>query len=634
MNDFEADGMSSVERAGVATNLSAFGVGLGSVFSEFDLRFAATLLRFEPEPSAEIFQAAALASASTGNGRVCVQLAELAGRPWPQTEEAFAGAADDEAMRAPALARWLDALRGAAIVGEPGEFRPLILDREGRLYLHRYWLYEHDLAEQLFARATGPGTGVEPAAVAASLDAIEARGMKLARAQRLAVATALLRRLTIVAGGAGTGKTTIVACILRLLAEHADTASFRVRVAAPTGKAANRLGEQLKAARERIDPEGRIAEIVDEEPATLHRLLGGAPDGVRFRHDAENPLPLHALVIDESSMVDVALMAKVVRALPPHARLILVGDPEQLPPVEVGSVFGELVGGGGRWSAAGAGRLSEATGTRMEAGGDAPLEDAVVVLDESFRFEADSSIGLLAAALRKGDFERTDSLLGEGRADLRCVAGGNSASEALLEEIAAGYAPLLDALSAKASVREILGAMNRFRVLALRREGGAGVVELNAKIERHLRDHYGLRVSGPWYSGRMVMVTRNNHTLRLFNGDVGIALRGKDGRLQVFFDTGAEPRGVAPGRLSHVETVFAMTVHKSQGSEFESVCLVLPEFPSRLLTRELLYTAATRARERLLVAGPRTRWAEGLANHLPRTSALADVLSGLAAQAD
>ncbi|MFP6665373.1 MAG: exodeoxyribonuclease V subunit alpha [Deltaproteobacteria bacterium] len=634
MNDSGAENATAKDNRGGAPEPGGFAAGLGLVFGEFDLRFATTLLRFEPEPSAEIFQAAALASASTGSGRVCVQLADYAGRPWPQGDEASPGAGPEAGLRAPALDAWLAALRGATIVGAPGDFRPLILDGQGRLYLHRYWLYEHDLAEHLFARASGPGTGVDPAAVAASLDAIAARGMKLADGQRLAVATALLRRLTIVAGGAGTGKTTIVACILRLLAEHAEDASFRVRVAAPTGKAANRLGEQLKAARERIDPEGRIAEIVDEEPATLHRLLGGAPDGVRFRHNAANPLPLHALVIDESSMVDVALMAKVVRALPAHARLILVGDPEQLPPVEVGSVFGELVGGGGRWSAAGAAGLHEATGIAVATGGDAPLEDAVVVLDESFRFAADSGIGELAAALRAGDFSRTDTLLDEGRADLRCVRSGGAEKDALLEEIAAGYAPLLQALSSRASAREILSAMARFRVLAIRREGAAGIVGLNARIERHLRDHHGLRVAGPWYPGRMVMVTRNNHTLRLFNGDVGIALRGADGRLQVFFDTGTEPRGVAPGRLSHVETVFAMTVHKSQGSEFESVCLVLPEFPSRLLTRELLYTAATRARERLLVAGPRARWAEGLANHLPRTSALADVLLELAVESD
>lgn len=640
-------------------------------FDDFDQRFADTLLRLEPEKSPELAMAAALASHATRNGQVCVSLADYAGREWSllgsgmraEPVEAEARGRDERARAcAPDLARWLEVLRGAQMVGEPGEFKPLVLDDEGRLYLHRYWICENRLTTWLRERTEIDSPAAE--AIAESLSAIEARGMKLAAGQRRAVATALLRPLSIIAGGAGTGKTTIIACILRLLAEHAES-EMRVRVAAPTGKAANRLAEQLKNARTEIDPDDRISAILDAEPTTLHRLLGSSPDGVRFRHDARNPLPLDVLVVDESSMVDLALMWKLVRAMPPESRLVLVGDPEQLPPVEVGTVFGELSGAGMRFTEEGAAMLAAASATDVAPGGSAPLADCVVTLDETFRFTDESGIGELAAALRTSDAERALAVLAEDRSDLAVVStvaleargtegevgaqgaeekaeaqdiegkaeaddagpsGGSDSREALLAAVADGYAPMLDAVRAGGTPQQVLDAMNRFRVLAVHREGEDGVEGLNAAIEDHLARRHGLRRRGTWYAGRMVMVTRNLHTLRLFNGDVGIALPDEEGRIQVWFDTGGEPRGVAPGRLSNVETVFAMTVHKSQGSEYEHALVVLPRHGSRLLSRELLYTAATRARDRLTIAGPQARIREGLDRQLPRSSALAERL--------
>lgn len=606
------------------------GFALLAICTAFDLRFAATLQTFAEESLPEVLVAAALTSAATGEGRVCVALEEFAGQQWPVAPRPDGEPA--EPWQAPSLEHWIAALRESALVGGPGTFRPLILDGQGRLYLQRYWRYEQQLALRLHAMALAPAAPVTTGAIASSLEAIVGRGMRLANGQRAAVATALLRQLTVIAGGAGTGKTTIVACILRLLAEHRTTPGFRVRLAAPTGKAANRLAEQLHRARTTIDPDDRIEEILDQEPATLHRLLGGAPDGVHFRHDGQNPLPLDVLVVDESSMVDAALMAKVVEALPVRSHLILVGDPEQLPPVEVGSVFGELVGDGANFSASGAATLSAAAGFEVLPGGSAPVRDCIILLDESFRFSTESGIAALAAALRAGDVKKTFTVLEHSYPDIERIGQENLVDASALERIRRGYQPFLDALLSGAGPLEVLRGASEFRVLAVRREGAHGVLALNRLIENDLRTHGGLPVAGPWYPGRLVMVTRNNRTLRLFNGDVGVALPDAAGDLKVFFDTGGSVRQVAPGRLSHVETVFAMTVHKSQGSEYRETCLVLPETPSRLLTRELLYTAVTRAREHLILVGKGERFAEGLARRLPRSSVLAEVLRGLDAR--
>ena len=598
--------------------------------SDFDRRFASTLQGFEVEPHPDVFAAAALASAATGQGRICVALEEFTLRQGSLDSDVESGSC--EVWRPPSIADWTASLRASAVVGAPGSFRPLILDEEGRLYLQRYWRYEHQLAVRIHAMSLQPAGNLDPDALAPSLAAIVERGMQLADGQRLAVATALLRQLTVIAGGAGTGKTTIVACILRLLAEHCATPGFRVCLAAPTGKAANRLAEQLHRARGSIDPDGRIEAILDQEPSTLHRLLGGAPDGVHFRHHRANPLPLDVLVVDETSMVDAALLAKVVEAMPGKSRLILVGDPEQLPPVEVGSVFGELVRDGSCFSEVGAATLSAASGVEVVPGGAAPVRDCVVCLDESFRFSADSGIAAVAGALRAGDLSATLEALDGGSAEIEVLSRTGEVDSDVLRRIRQGYQPFLDALADGAPPLEVLRAATEFRVLGVRREGAHGVLALNQLIETELRTHGELKVSGPWYAGRLVMITRNNRTLRLFNGDIGVALPDAEGKLKVCFEVGGALRQVAPGRLSHVETVFAMTVHKSQGSEYRETCLVLPETPSRLLTRELLYTAVTRAREHLMVAGPRERWAEGLAQRLPRSSALAEVLRELHAQ--
>lgn len=600
-----------------------------SFLEDLPLRFADFLAERTRATQPEFWLGAALASQETLRGGVCLDLAEIANQPWPE-EETHPDA------RAPALDAWMDALRENPAVGAPGDDRPLVLTGGGRLYLHRYWEYEDALARDLARRATTRPKGVDLSALTAAWGALPNRD-QLSEGQRIAAVTAVLRSLAIISGGAGTGKTTIVACILKLLASQSDPdRPLRVRLAAPTGKAAGRLKEQLKAHRHELDPEGAIARVMRDEPATLHRLLGGAPGSTRFRHDKDDPLPLDVLIIDETSMVDLAMMAKVVAALPDPARLVLIGDKDQLPPVGVGSVFGELCSAPPTPPLELRTEIEAVTGNAPTSPRNAatplPVSASLTLLEHSFRFGADSGIGTLADAVRSSDGRALARLVENPPTDLTWLTpspnGATDVASDALERISAGFGPFLDAVRAKAAPADILASFNRFRLICVLRDGPSGVSGWNATIESHFRSRRKIPTARPWYEGRPIIVTRNDYGLRLWNGDIGVVLRRpEDGLLRVYFEgASGDIRDFPPGRLTHVETAYALTVHKSQGSEFEEVLFALPEADSRLLSRELLYTGVTRARNHLSVVGDPKRFAEGMVRRVPRASGLAEAL--------
>lgn len=578
--------------------------------------------------SEELWLGAALTSQHTLDGGVCLDLPSIAGRPWTGDD----GSGGEVA---PSLHRWVATLRSSSAVGRPGDLRPLILTDEGRLYLHRYWEYETALAEDLRRRAsTRPRVDLD--ALARAWQHLALRD-ELAEGQRVAAVTAVLRGLTVISGGAGTGKTTIVACILKLLAAGSDPdRPLRARLVAPTGKAAGRLKEQLRAYRERLDPEGEIDRLLADEPATLHRLLGGAPGAPRYRHHADNPLPLDVLVVDETSMVDLPMMTKVVAALPSAARLVLIGDKDQLPPVGVGSVFGELCTAPPSPTPELSAEIEAVTGiaplsSPTDDDQTRELASSITFLRHSFRFDAASGIGALADAVRRGDGRALARLVEAPPEDLawlpRSADSARGVSAESVSGVAEGFAPFLDAVRTGAPPAEVLARLGRFRILCVLREGPSGVAGWNEAIESHLRAKRWIKGGQTWYEGRPVLVTRNDYAQRLWNGDVGVALRRGDGALRVWFEGAAgDLRDFPPGRLSHVETAYALTVHKSQGSEFEHVVLALPESETRLLSRELLYTGVTRARARLEVLGDPSRFAEGMFRRLPRASGLASAL--------
>ncbi len=533
----------------------------------------------------------------------------------------------------PELAR--ASLLRSAVVGTPRDpgSMPLILDDEGRLYLHRYFDYERRLARRLVDAARP----AEPPSHAAVQWLREAFAPPAGAAppqvdwQQLAAALALRQRLAVISGGPGTGKTTTVVQLLAcLIVQRPDS---RIALAAPTGKAAARLVEAL-----RLRAAGLPAHIRERLPAqasTVHRLLGVRGDG-RFVHGPERPLPIDALVLDEASMLDLALATRLLEAVPALARIVLLGVKDQLAAVEAGAVFAELSADPSLGEAC---RADLAAWCGLPASAVMPpapaargaLADTTVWFTRNFRFSAEGGIGRLAAEVNAGRADEALAWLREGRDPaVRWVEdGGAELAPDTWAQLLEGYGAYLEALRrAPRDVASVNAAFGRFRVLAALRAGARGVEQLNARIEAELRRLLGAAAAqtdprSPWWIGRAVMVQRNDPVMWLYNGDVGIALPGADGALSVHFpqpDGGF--RAVAPVRLPPHETAFAMTVHKSQGSEFESVFVVLPSQPGRLLTRELLYTAITRARERAVLASPACVLAAAIASPTRRDSGL------------
>ena len=550
-------------------------------FAEFIGRLAAA--PGEPDADNLLRQAAARLSAAVGLGDVCLDL-----------EEAFGAVAEDVAA----------SLRESRLVGEPGEYKPLILDRHGRLYLYRYWQYEHDLAEAVNQMAAERPVFDEARlrdGLARFFGTVAADGVDW---QRAAAAMAVRNRFSVISGGPGTGKTTTVVKIMALLLEQPGGEEQRIALAAPTGKAAARLKESIAGARQRLVEQSAVAALLPDDVATIHRLLGVVPRSSRFRHNSANRLPFEVVIVDEASMVPLPLMAKLVAALAPGARLILLGDRDQLSSVEAGAVLGDLCDTGRlhRFSEEFRCFIATVGGMAIESGvsqeNAAPLADAIVMLRKNYRFGLESGIGALSLAVNAGDGERALELLQAGEYNdvvLKPTPAGRELRGALSGIVVECYRGYLQQQDPAAALAEF----DRFRVLCATRQGDHGVAGVNMAIEASLAAAGLIAPRSVWYRGRPVMVTRNDYNLKLFNGDIGIALpdEGDPGQLAVYFP--APEGGVrrfSPARLPEHETVYAMTIHKSQGSEFGRILMILPNQESQLLTREIVYTGLTRTR--------------------------------------
>ncbi|GAA3551992.1 exodeoxyribonuclease V subunit alpha [Zobellella aerophila] len=608
-----------------------------------DAQFALFIGSYDANPA--VVLAAALVSRALGHGHVCLPLDRLA----QMTRDA------------PGLTAWLGELPSltGSLVSSPvvGPGAPLRLEL-GRLYLARYWQYEQTVAgwllqpnsaprpevgeplNSLFARdyrglfqrlAQVRGPGFDGRSwLADQLDIVRSASLdwpailtlllaadndqvlhELDRLvpesaclnwQKQAVATALAGRFAVISGGPGTGKTTTVTRLLGLLVSTADRPPL-IRLVAPTGKAAARLSESIGAARHSLDLPPEVIAAIPDQAGTLHRLLGVIPGRRRFRHHRDNPLHLDVLVVDEASMVDLPLMACLLDALPPHARLILLGDRDQLASVEAGAVLGDICAFAeqgispkhGWW-------LQRVTGQDLSAWMTAegsPLRDQLCLLRKSYRFDAGSGIGRLAAAVNGGQVAVLRQTLAM---DFQDIAQHGLAGEGygqLLHLCLQGYRPYLEAIRAGRPPVEVLKLFGRFQLLVALREGPLGVAGLNEAIVAGLVKQ-GLIGRQEWFAGRPVMVMENDHAQGLYNGDIGIVLADAAGELRVWFQLpDGALKGFRPSRLPAHETVYAMTIHKSQGSEFAHTVLVLPTELNPILTRELVYTGITRAKSRL-----------------------------------
>ncbi|MDB5796397.1 MAG: recD [Paucimonas sp.] len=610
-----------------------------------------------------LYRAAWHASHATSRGHVCALLADIAGN---QTSDELATALEDiDALPALALPEaqapqadmpagldaWRALLRDSGVVGTPADAgaHPLVLDAADRLYLHKYFAFEKSLAGRLQQADWQPAP--PSAASRALLDQLFNRGQDAdsgqADWQKIAAALALLRPLAIISGGPGTGKTTTVANILACLLQ--DNPGCRIALAAPTGKAAARMLAALNARAAAIPP--ALVERFPKESFTVHRLLGVTPSPGVFRHDAQRPIPYDVLVVDEASMLDLALAARLFDAVPRNARIILLGDKDQLAAVEAGAVFSEL-SANPALSEEVIGAIAGATGIAqqlVQPAADARasgIRDAVVWLSRNYRFAQDSAIGQLAALIVVGQQAQTVEWLQQQEqrhgaqvaqlhgqpAGVRWLAGeGDALPAAALDMAVDAFLPYADIVQQQEqSPVTVLEAFEKFRVLCATRSGERGVSGVNAAVTARLRDRLpGCAAPVGWFVGRPVIVLRNDYGLRLFNGDIGIALRAGDGQLMVMFpDRELGFRAIGISRLPEHETAWAMTVHRSQGSEFDRVMAILPGRDTRVVTRELLYTAVTRAREGLVVVASEGALATAVGTRTVRASGLSDRLRG------
>ncbi|MHB1582976.1 MAG: exodeoxyribonuclease V subunit alpha [Acidimicrobiales bacterium] len=621
------------------------------VLAPGDVHVARRLARLGGDDDELVALAAAFAVRGPRVGHVRVDLRSVRDTTERESDEGEEEI-DLESLPWPDPEPWLVRVAASPLVAvgdDSPAVAPLRLVGSG-LYLDRYWRDERAVAADLLARAaaqgpawvddaggTGPGR-LEPDGLATAIGRIF--GDDGDGEQRWAVAVAALRGLAVIAGGPGTGKTTTVARLIGVLADQAAAAGADpplVALAAPTGKAANRMQEAVRAAAEGLDlgPAAR-AQLGALEASTVHRLLRRRPENAsRFRYHRRNRLPHDVVIVDETSMLPLWLMARLVEAVRSDARLVFVGDPEQLASVEAGAVLGDIVGPaseGLRMRVGSSEQVAAVTGVTL------PLEplppskpaigDGIVVLRTNHR--SVGALADLAAALRSGDADATLSILTDAPDDsvqwlpVDVAEAGAEMLEPIRRLACDAGRQVLDAARA-GDAEAAHAALASWRILCAHRRGPAGVSTWNARVEQWLTEEIvDFSSDGQWYLGRPVIVTRNDYHLRLFNGDTGVIVGRDSAGVVAAFEQGT----VSPSQLSAVDTVYAMTVHKAQGSEFDSVAVVLPRPTSRILTRELLYTAVTRARHRLLLAGTGESVRAAVTRPIARASGLTERLWG------
>jgi exodeoxyribonuclease V alpha subunit len=539
-----------------------------------DVHVAKRLCALGRETDEQVALAVALVVRALRGGSVCVELPTIA----------HVVSHDD--LTWPEPARWLAAVRASTLLGEP----PVLhLYQDRLLYLDRYWLEEKQVCDDLLTLL-----GSTPKVEMPALERLFPSGYD---EQREAAEIALSQAVTVLTGGPGTGKTTTVARLLALIAEQAELAGStrpRIALAAPTGKAAARLAEAVQHEVAQLDSVDRTR-LGELRALTLHRMLGWKPgSSSRFRHDRANRLPHDVIVVDETSMVSLTMMARLLEAVRPDARLILVGDADQLASVEAGAVLADLVDG-----------LSARSDVRVAA------------LRTSHRFGA--AIGDLAESIRVGDAEEVLRQLRTGDQHIEFVEDDDSTAQ--LRSVLMPHALRLREAAMLGATDVALAVLDEHRLLCAHRQGPFGVQHWNRRVQTWLAEETGQPPWSQWYAGRPLLVTANDYGLRVYNGETGVVMAGPDGLRAVIAST-TGPLDFATSRLGDVETMHAMTIHKSQGSQADEVTVLMPPENSRLLTRELFYTAVTRAKAKIRVVGSEAEVRAALGRRAMRASGL------------
>lgn len=566
-----------------------------------DRQTAAFLCRGAKDETGVLRTVVSLLSQAVGQGHICLDLEEIAG--------GVARTPGHEELRLPQQHQLVAMLRSMPSVGNPGAHCPLVLDPAGRLYLYRYFRYQEMLAGAILSRAASACEAALDASIDARLDRYFGPDDSGEDRQRQAARSALRRGFSVISGGPGTGKTTTVVRILALLFEEQEGKRHRIALAAPTGKAAARLATSIASLRESLPATEELKDSLPDKVTTIHRLLGTLPASTGFRHTARNPLQYDTVIIDEASMVDLPLMTALTTALLPDARLILIGDRDQLASVEAGAVLGDIC------------RAAETPGSAI--GG------CVTVLDRNYRFGEGSAIAALSQAVNNGDEREALRFLGNPDNNESIALEPSPTRDTIKKRLASpalnGFRPCLEA----ETPAEALRLFERFRILCALREGPWGVTGINHAVETLLHQAGLIRLDSSFYRGRPVLVTENDYTHKLFNGDTGIILTDPETcNLKAFF---AAPdgtiRAIPPEFLPKHETAYATTIHKSQGSEFDRVLMILPPEDSILLTRELIYTGITRAKQGVMLWSDEAVLSAAVKRRTERRSGMRDMLT-------
>ncbi len=606
------------------------------VLSETEVQLAGVLVRTVPGVSHEVLLASALCVRALQLGHVCVDLEEVAktviatnfpevaGHVISEEDEpaSTSGSTAIEALPWPEPSKWATALEAsdAVAVCDPAVAevnsgvidsitKPLVFDGT-RIYLERYWRYERQIGTALLHQSDETGTAwFEDAAIESALDHyIGTDDGNEPDLQRAGAERALRRRITVLAGGPGTGKTRTVARLLAIMYQLTQDADrqLQVALAAPTGKAAARMTEAVHQAVEEAEIPQDVAEpLLATEASTIHRLLGYR-DGISFRHDQANPLPHDVVVIDETSMVALPLMARLLDALRPAARLVLVGDPFQLASVEAGAVLGDVVG----------------PAARSDEPVQGPLADGIVVLQRIHRFDADSAIAALADAVRSEDAERAMEILRDpGQTQVTWVNPADTEQMNDLRVIVADNASRVMSAATDGNAQSALELTTETKVLCGTRHGPLGSYAWSDDIERQLSRTVSGMSADRWYAGRPIIITKNDYITGVFNGDTGLVVR-QGGRPVIVMEAAGGLRTLQPSQVDDVETWWSMTIHKSQGSEFTHAVVSLPNAASRVLTNELLYTGITRGKEQVTVVASEDSLHSAITRRVPRASGL------------
>jgi exodeoxyribonuclease V alpha subunit len=566
-------------------------------FGELACQFARFIARLDKTDDGLIAITAALLSNANSQGHVCLNLAHA------MDNEAYVSLALPEQ-----LAEWVQRLKQSHVVGEAGDFTPLILTEQGLLYLYRYWVDEQNVANAIRQRCQSiPLINQQQIQQDFADWSSNIEGVDW---QKVAVFMALTRQFSVISGGPGTGKTTIVLRLLSIL--YTQNNQLDIALTAPTGKAAARLQQAINN-----------SGFESLEAKTLHRLLGISVDNQQGRYNAEKPLPVDVVIIDEASMIDISLMATLMKSLPAKARVILLGDSQQLASVESGAVLANLCQNHMLFSTDFCNNLATMTGIKINASQhNTVLIDGVVELQHSYRFEQQSDIGRLATAVQSGNIQSVFKVISTTQ---RSLWQQQCDPSSILSSVTALYQPFLDAVNRRADTLTCLQLFEQQRVLCALKTGSQSVQSVNGLIERVIQKQ-GWRTNQNFYHGRPIMVTQNDHRQHLFNGDTGVILRDESGELRACFIFDNVLHRFDLARLPAHETAFAMTVHKSQGSEFDNVFVLLAEEESPLLTRELLYTAITRAKKQVMLLCRETILTQTVITQHQRETGLAGLL--------